>query len=230
MRFVLASGNRHKLKEFRGILAPDAVLPMSDDVRLPPEGSSSFEENAAGKALTVADRLNAAYPADKGVARIVGGPPDYVLGDDSGLEVEALGWAPGVVSSRYAGPEATDADNNRRLLRELDAAAALAPELRRARFVCVLVAVAPSRGREGDAAGPIVARGEWWGTIAAAPSGDGGFGYDPLFVPDGDTRSAAELPAAEKDRRSHRALAGRELLRLLGRPEHATRPDEAPDP
>lgn len=218
MRFMLASGNAHKLREFRGILAPDPVAPMPAEVVLPPEGSTSFEENAAGKALALAAWLREGSAAAADAGRDAGGPPELVLGDDSGLEVEALGWAPGVRSSRYAGPRATDADNNRRLLGELEAAGAHTPEQRRARFVCVLVAVAPERGPgSATTAAPLVARGEWWGTIATVPSGDGGFGYDPLFVPDGDRRSVAQLPAAEKDRRSHRALAGLELLRLLGR-------------
>jgi len=206
VRFVLASGNRHKLHEFRSILAPHQVVAMPAGILLPPEGETSFTENALGKALALAQAVTTGAAA---AAAVVAGSdrPDYFIGDDSGLEVEALGWRPGVLSSRYAGEDATDADNNAKLLVQLEAEGSFS---RRARFVCVLAAVAP------DMAETIV-RGEWWGVIATSPSGDGGFGYDPVFVPDGDRLTVAELSQEQKDRASHRALAGRALLETLQR-------------
>jgi XTP/dITP diphosphohydrolase len=129
-----------------------------------------------------------------------------VLADDSGLEVEALAWAPGVVSSRYAGVDGDDQGNITKLLAAL--APFPAPAQRRARFVCALVAIVPGV-RE------FAVTGEWWGTIAAFAHGDGGFGYDPVFMPEGSDLSVAQWPQARKDQASHRALAGKALLELL---------------
>lgn len=203
MRFMLASGNRHKLQEYRSILAPHQVVAMPVGVLLPPEGETSFTENALGKARALARAVTARAAGAEGVAA-ASGLPDYYIGDDSGLEVEALGWRPGVLSSRYAGEEATDADNNTKLLSQLEGQSSP----RRARFVCVLAAVAPDMTE-------TVVRGEWWGVIAGSSSGDGGFGYDPVFVPHGDEQTVAELSQEQKDRASHRALAGRALLDAL---------------
>ena len=200
MRFMLATGNRHKLGEFRGILAPFEVLPMPEGVELPPEGTESFAANARGKALGLAGAL---------AARGERVPDDLLfLADDSGLEVQALGWAPGVTSARFAGVEGPGADraNYERLLGEL--AGFAGPDLRRARFVCSVVAVAAGM-RE------YAATGFWWGAIATAPRGEGGFGYDPVFVPEGSDLTVAEWPQADKDQASHRALAGRALLDVL---------------
>ena len=200
MRFMLATGNRHKLGEFRGILAPFEVLPMPEGVELPPEGTESFAANARGKALGLAGALS---------ARGERVPDDLLfLADDSGLEVQALGWAPGVTSARFAGVEGPGADraNYERLLGEL--AGFAGPDLRRARFVCSVVAVAAGM-RE------YAATGFWWGAIATAPRGEGGFGYDPVFVPEGSDLTVAEWPQADKDQASHRALAGRALLDVL---------------
>ncbi len=197
---MLATGNRHKLGEFRGILAPFEVLPMPDGVELPPEGTESFAANARGKALGLAEAL---------AARGERVPDDlFFLADDSGLEVEALGWAPGVTSARYAGVDGPGADvaNYERLLAEL--AGFAGPAARRARFVCSVVAVARDM-RE------YAATGYWWGAIATAPRGEGGFGYDPVFVPEGSDLTVAEWPQADKDQASHRALAGRALLERL---------------
>ena len=132
------------------------------------------------------------------------------LADDSGLEVEALGWAPGVTSARYAGVDGPGADvaNYTRLLREL--AGLAGPLARRARFVCSVVAVAPDMTH-------YAATGHWWGAIAEAPRGEGGFGYDPVFVPEGSDLSVAEWPQEAKDQASHRALAGRALVDVLRR-------------
>jgi XTP/dITP diphosphohydrolase len=204
MRFMLATGNRHKLGEFRKILVPHEVLPMPGGIELPPEGVDSFLENARGKALGLARALAAGGPA-------AAGPPGvFCLADDSGLEVEGLGWAPGVTSARYAGVDGPGADaaNVARLLREM--AGFAGPLARRARFVCSVVAVAPDLKE-------YAATGYWWGAIASAPRGEGGFGYDPVFVPEGSDLTVAEWPQAEKDQASHRALAGRALSERLRR-------------
>jgi XTP/dITP diphosphohydrolase len=199
VRFVLATGNRHKLHEFRGILAPHEVLAMPEGIQLPPEGVTSFADNAQGKALALARSLPAAQRAGT-----------FCLADDSGLEVEALGWAPGVTSARYAGVDGPGADraNVARLLGELAGASGAGPLARRARFVCALVAVTP--GMEEYAA-----TGYWWGAIADAPRGEGGFGYDPVFVPEGSDLTVAQWPQELKDQASHRALAGTALLERL---------------
>ncbi len=213
-RFMLASGNAHKLLEFRTILAPAEVLAMPAGVELPPEGVDSFAANARAKARALAAAL-AGRPAgspDLAVDDPSGPGPGlteaglWSLADDSGLEVEALDWAPGVVSSRYAGREGDDAANVARLLREL--AGRAGPAARRARFVCELVALAPDGSEH-------TATGHWWGAIAEAPRGGGGFGYDPVFVPDGSALTVAEWPQRLKDQASHRALAGAALLGLL---------------
>ena len=211
MRFMLATGNRHKLGEFRQILAPHEVVPMPEGIELPPEGVESFAENARGKALGLAQMLT----QGAGAAELAGGsagltqkPELLYLADDSGLEVEALGWAPGVTSARYAGLDGPGADaaNVARLLREM--AGCAGPLARRARFVCSVVAVAPDLR-------DYAATGQWWGAIAGAPRGEGGFGYDPVFVPEGSDLTVAEWPQADKDQASHRALAGRALLGRL---------------
>ena len=207
-RFVLASGNRHKLGEFAAILAPFEALPMPAGVTLPPEGEESFLANARAKAWALARAL-AAAPQGGAAASAYGPVDDLVfLADDSGLEVEALGWAPGVTSARYAGVDGPGADraNCEKLLGAL--AGVAGQRARRARFTCVLVAVTAD-GRE------FSATGHWWGHIATAPRGAGGFGYDPVFVPEGSTRTVAEWPQAAKDRESHRARAGRALLATL---------------
>ena len=215
MRFMLATGNRHKLKEFQSILAPCRVMIMPTTVTLPPEGVESFAENALGKARGLAEAI-VNDPAQ--VALMSGMAPAgrrwqdelLFLADDSGLEVEALGWAPGVTSARYAGVDGAGADvaNSTRLLREL--AGSAGPARRRARFVCSVVAVAPDMTH-------YAATGYWWGAIAGAPRGEGGFGYDPVFIPEGSDLSVAEWPQEAKDQASHRALAGRALVDVLRR-------------
>jgi XTP/dITP diphosphohydrolase len=216
VRFVLASGNRHKLGEFAAILAPHDVVAMPAGVELPPEGTESFVANARVKARALAE----AVMADPALAAVVlagasaapaqgapGGGPLF-FADDSGLEVEALGWAPGVTSARFAGVDGPGADtaNYQRLLGEL--ADSAGPLARRARFVCTLVAVTP-RMEEYEATG------YWWGAIALAPRGEGGFGYDPVFVPEGSDLTVAQWPQEQKDQASHRALAGKALLERL---------------
>jgi XTP/dITP diphosphohydrolase len=188
-RLVVASGNAGKLAELRALareLATEIVSQSELGVAPVAESEASFVGNALLKARHAARATGAA-----------------ALADDSGLEVEALGGAPGVYSARYAGAGASDADNNRKLL----AALAGIPAPRRARYRAVLVLVLGP----GDPT-PLIAEGRWDGRIAAAPRGAGGFGYDPLFVPGEGERTAAELTPAEKNRVSHRAQALAALL------------------
>jgi XTP/dITP diphosphohydrolase len=192
-RVVLATGNAGKVREFAALLAPLAieVIPQTVlGIASADETGDTFEANALIKARHAA--LAAGLPA---------------LADDSGIEVDALGGRPGVWSARYAGPAATDAENNALLLRELYG---LSPAQRSARYRCVIAYVAGA----ADVT-PLFASGSWEGTIATTPAGTGGFGYDPLFLPEGSQLTAAQLPVAEKNARSHRAIALHELLRVL---------------
>ena len=173
-----------------------AVSHLADTLDLPPveETGATFEENAALKALAVAKAL----------------PDVLIVADDSGLEVAALGGAPGVRSARYAGEQASDADNVAKLLAEL---ARIPGADRRARFCCALVLA-----RGGEVL--VTFRGIVDGVIAEAVAGKGGFGYDPVFVPAGETRTFAELGDAAKNEISHRAVAVRQLRAYL----HAATP------
>jgi XTP/dITP diphosphohydrolase len=184
---VLATSNPGKLREFRAILGDLPVafsaLDAFPEVVLPEEGDE-YEANAVAKARAVAD--GAGQPA---------------LADDSGLEVAALGGAPGPLSARFGGP---DLDDTGRVEKLLAALAASGLEDRSARFVCVVALAFPG----GEV---ITARGECAGRILGAPRGRSGFGYDPVFEVEGGTRSMAELDAAEKNRISHRARALRSL-------------------
>lgn len=194
---ILATGNPGKVRELQALLGDRwEVRPQSQYGVTPiPETGATFRANAL---------LKAAH-----AAQITGLP---ALADDSGIEVDALGGRPGVLSARYAGEHATDADNNRRLLEEL---AGVPPIERGACYRCVLVMVSGP----GDSQ-PIVAEGEWRGSIAESPRGSGGFGYDPLFI-DADTGlRVAELPPETKNSRSHRAQALAALLARL-RPHDA---------
>ena len=188
----MASGNAGKLREIARILGDldIEVVPQSDfGVTDADETGATFVENALIKARHAAAATG--LPA---------------IADDSGIAVDALGGRPGVYSARYAGPGASDQDNNDRLLAELEGV----PEAERgAAFHCVACFVMP-----GDAA-PIVAEGEWRGRILFEPSGEGGFGYYPLFYVPETGCSSAELSAEEKNRRSHRGKALRELARKL---------------
>ena len=193
---VLATKNSHKVEEFRVLLAglPHTLLTLADcaGVVLPPETGATYRENAVAKAIAV--------------ARATG---KWALADDSGLEVEALGGQPGVRSARYAGERATDAENRRRLLAELQSVSA---DRRAARFVCVLALAPPP----GDlVTEPWVVEGVCDGTIAREERGAGGFGYDPLFVEPASGRTFAELSPDEKHRVSHRGRAARELATRL---------------
>ncbi len=191
-RVVLATGNRGKAWEIGAVLAPDWELLLQSDLGVAPieETGATFRENALLKA--------------RHAARATGLP---ALADDSGLEVEALGGAPGVRSARYAGPEASDRDNVGRLLAEL----AKVPDARRgARFRCVLAYV--PAGGSGD---PIVVEGIWEGRIARSPRGVAGFGYDPVFEDTGTGMTAAEMAPTLKNERSHRGRALRALKERL---------------
>ncbi len=245
MKLVLATRNAHKAREFATLLAPHEVLPLPDDVKLPPETGDTFEANAREKALTAARATGLT-----------------AIADDSGIEAAALGGRPGVRSARFAGEDATDEENLAKLLRDAPAGSPLA-------YVCALVLAEP-RGGGAAAGGGAVAGGEGAGEGAAAgggavaggdgagggaasgggavagedgagggagseafilhavegrctgtldpnPRGGGGFGYDPAFLPDdiGDGRTMAELAPDEKAAISHRGRAARALLARL---------------
>jgi XTP/dITP diphosphohydrolase len=183
VKLVLATRNDHKLREFREALPGIEIVPLPDDVELPPETAETFAENAVEKAR--------AARAATGLASIA---------DDSGIEAAALGGRPGVRSARYAGDSATDEENLQKLLDEV----AAADGDRSVAYVCALVHVTDD--------------GEEWlfenrctGELATEPRGDGGFGYDPAFIPDDydDGRTMAELTPEEKHAISHRGRAAR---------------------
>jgi XTP/dITP diphosphohydrolase len=181
VKLLLASRNPHKLREWRQALPAWEIEPVGG-VDEPDEDGSSFEENA---------RIKALHGATAGGA-------EWVVGEDAGIEVDALGGAPGIASARWA------ADGVARLLSELRGV-----EGRSARYVCEVVAV----GRRG---GELRASGTLDGTIATAPRGNEGFGYDPIFVPLGESRTVAELGNAWKAQHSARAKAACSLAALLG--------------
>jgi XTP/dITP diphosphohydrolase len=189
VRLILASRNAHKVRELGPLLAPHELEPLPDDLELPPEDGETFAANALGKA--------------RAAAAATGRP---AIADDSGIAAQALGGAPGVRSARFAGDGATDAENLARLLAEAPAGSGLA-------YVCALAYVDPASGVEH------LVEGRCAGTLAAEPRGDGGFGYDPAFVPDDDAtgRTMAELDPAEKDAISHRGRAARALADWLSR-------------
>jgi XTP/dITP diphosphohydrolase len=188
MKLVLATRNPHKVREFDALLGGHDVRQLPDDVQLPPETGETFADNALLKA--------------RAAARALGAP---AIADDSGIESAALGGAPGVRSARFAGEDATDAENLAKLLAEAPAGSAL-------QYVCAIAFVAPD-GTEH------MVEGRCTGTLAAQPRGSGGFGYDPAFVPDDldGGRTMAELSQDEKDAISHRGRAARELLAWLDR-------------
>ncbi|MFG1792942.1 RdgB/HAM1 family non-canonical purine NTP pyrophosphatase [Nocardia sp. NPDC049149] len=194
-RVLVASRNAKKLNELRRILADAGVAGIEivglDDVPAydeAPETGATFEENALAKARDGA--------AATGLACVA---------DDSGIEVDALNGMPGVLSARWSGRHGDDAANNALLLAQLGD---VPDERRGARFVSTCALVVPG--------GPeIVVRGEWPGSVGRKPLGDGGFGYDPLFIPQGGDTSAAQLTPAEKDAVSHRGRALTQLLPTL---------------
>lgn len=192
-RLVLASNNPGKLRELGDLLAPLGLSPVAQGelgVGEAEEPAVTFVENALLKA--------------RHAARETGLP---ALADDSGLAVDALGGQPGVRSARYAGPDASDEDNVRALLRALEGV----PEAgRSAQFHCVLVYL-----RHADDPTPVICHGRWPGRILEAPRGDGGFGYDPVFLAPEFNLSAAELTGEQKGRISHRGRALRLLVEQL---------------
>jgi XTP/dITP diphosphohydrolase len=196
IELVVATRNRHKTREIQHILGPEfkardlGAHPEVPEIR---ESGTSFEENAKLKALAASRQL-----------------PDLVIADDSGLEVDILGGAPGIYSARYAGANATDTDKINKLLREI--ARVRATQDRRARFRCV-VALA----RNGDLLGTF--EGIVEGRIADKARGDSGFGYDPIFVPDGFEQTFGELPTEVKNTISHRTKAIQGLAVTLRRLE-----------
>ncbi|MDO5498501.1 MAG: RdgB/HAM1 family non-canonical purine NTP pyrophosphatase [Propionibacteriaceae bacterium] len=191
-RVVLATNNAKKLTELRRVLVTEGieVLGLSDVAPYPEpeETGTTFEDNAAIKAR--------ACVAATGVP---------ALADDSGLTVEALGGMPGVRSARWAGPGVTDADNVALVLQQL---ADIPAARRRAVFVCVLALALPDGRTE-------FVRGELAGQLTALPKGENGFGYDPIFVPDGHDRTTAEMTPEEKDAISHRGRAIRAMVPVL---------------
>ena len=194
MRVVLATANPGKQREFATLLAPRGFeLVMQSDLGIASaeETGHTFEDNALLKARHAA--AAAGLPA---------------LADDSGIEVDALGGRPGVWSARFGGPGASDEGNNARLIAEL----ANVPEAQRtARYRCVLALMRSSADTR-----PILAQGSWEGRIGFEPVGNGGFGYDPYFIPTGLNCTAAELSAARKNALSHRGAALRDLIARLG--------------
>lgn len=186
---VFASRNPGKLRELRALL-PDWEIEPLGGVELPPETGSTFYENAALKARFA-----------RGLEQ-----HRWAIGEDSGLEVEALGGAPGIRSARFAGESAGDEENVVKLLAVLGDRP---PEERRARYVSELVVLRPD-GAELRGSGTLE------GAIAAEPRGTGGFGYDPVFVPVGETRTVGELGDDWKREHSHRAAAARALAARVG--------------
>ena len=203
-RLLVATRSQHKLRELRELLgvAPEVDLVSPDDVGIegePDETGRSFETNA---------RIKARYYAARS------GLP--TLADDSGLEVDALDGAPGVRTRRYAGEDASDADNNRKLLSALDG---LPPARRGARYVCVLALAEPAAVGPRGGVRVTFARGTLRGRIAPGPKGTGGFGYDPIVEPWPEPiggRTLGEWSAEAKNEISHRAAAAGRMRRHLG--------------
>ncbi len=196
---ILATRNDHKLRELREALPGLEIEPLPPEVELPPEEGETFAENALGKA-----RVAAASTGRTAIA------------DDSGIEAAALGGRPGVRSARFAGDGASDEQNLQKLLADVRGQ----PD-RRVAYVCA-IALVSADGTER------VFEGRCEGTLAEVPRGDGGFGYDPAFVPDDtgpqDARTMAELAPAEKHAISHRGRAARALAEHLAEPPAPGRP------
>ena len=190
---VLASNNRGKLQELTELLSGLHVRVLPQSAYAVPEIEETgltFVENAILKARNAA--LHARIPA---------------IADDSGIEVEFLGGAPGIYSARYAGNGASDADNLQLLLQQVQQSGLQQPS---ARYQCVIVFV-----HHGADATPVIAHGTWHGQLVAEPKGNNGFGYDPMFFVPTHGCTSAELPPAEKNRISHRGQAMQDLLRKL---------------
>ncbi len=192
-KVVLATGNAGKVRELASLLNDfglDVVAQTELGVESAEETGLTFIENAIIKA--------------RHAAQVTGLP---AIADDSGLAVDALGGAPGIYSARFAGVDATDQQNLDKLLVELQD---VPDDERQAQFHCVLVYM-----RHADDPTPLVCHGSWQGTIARAPAGSGGFGYDPIFIVPEAGKTAAELSADEKRAASHRGQALKLLLEAL---------------
>jgi XTP/dITP diphosphohydrolase len=201
-RLLVATRSTHKLRELRELLGPLRTQMISlDDAAIPGEAvedGATFEANAAIKA--------------RHFAALSGLP---TMADDSGIEVDALGGAPGVWTRRFAGENATDEDNNRRLLRDLGG---LPLERRTARYRCVLALALPETAGPRGGMPVRLARGTLEGRIALEPRGGGGFGYDPIFEPEVEPlggRTLGQWTAEAKNRISHRGRAARRMHRIL---------------
>lgn len=183
MRLLLATHNEHKRRELGRLLPGYEIALLPDAVQLPPEDGETFAENALGKARAAAAATG-----------------EVAIADDSGIEAVALGGAPGVRSARYGGEHATDRQNLDKLLREAPAGSALA-------YVCAIAYVDPAAGVER------LFEERCAGRLAAEPRGEGGFGYDPAFLPDDGPSgmTMAELTPERKDAISHRGRAARAL-------------------
>jgi len=201
-RILVATRSQHKLRELRELLRPArAELVSLDELGIPDE----VEEHGASFAANA--RLKA-----RAYARLSGLP---TLADDSGLEVDALGGGPGVRTRRFAGENATDPQNNAKLL---EALRGLPPERRGARYVCVLALALPERRGPRGGIPVLATRGTCRGRIATEPRGSGGFGYDPIFEPASEPpggRTLGQWSAAEKNAISHRARAARRMAPIL---------------
>jgi XTP/dITP diphosphohydrolase len=191
---ALATANLHKVREIASMLADRCVeirsLADFPGIELPPETGETFEENARVKAVSLANATG-----------------DWALADDSGLEVDALGGQPGVLSNRFAGDDASD---DAKIAKVLDLLGDTPAEQRTARFRCVM-ALADAEGRTWTVEGICSGR------IAELPRGSGGFGYDPIFLPDGQACTMAELTMEQKNRISHRGRALRAMVQVLMR-------------
>jgi XTP/dITP diphosphohydrolase len=196
LHVVLATGNAGKAREFDRLLEPAlCVGALPRGVTLPAETGRTFYENARLKAQAV-------FAAIEGRSA--------VLADDSGLEVGVLGGRPGLQSARFAGARASDGENVAKLLSEMKGS-----DDRRARFVCSLVLLLPGEPGCKETAREVAVAGYSEGVVTRAPRGTDGFGYDPIFQPDGWKRTLAEATPPEKDRVSHRGAAARALLRAV---------------
>ncbi len=203
MELVLASANAHKLEELRAVFGGTAVeikAANPEDLQGVEESAPSFVENALIKARALSEKIGGA-----------------ILADDSGLVVPCLDGAPGIYSSRYCGVDATDQENNAKLMRELTRQGFSSERLREhpqeapeAFFYCILVYLEGPRYPT-----PLMCEGVWRGRILLEPRGRSGFGYDPHFLPEGSERTAAELLVQEKNARSHRGQAASAMRRLL---------------
>jgi len=197
---VIATGNHHKFRELRALLTVRGIrwraLTDYPGVSAVRETGKNFETNAAKKA--------------RAVAKATG---QLALADDSGLEVAALHWGPGVRSARFAGAHGDDAANNRKLLRVLHG---LPRRRRGARYRCILALASPTKLL-------AVTSGTWSGQIAEAPKGRNGFGYDPLFLVPGTGKTVAQLPVRLKHQHSHRAAAARRMKAVLKKLTAGTR-------